>query len=102
MVAISVDTPLSTHDMALIRRLRSYTPRIAIVLTKADLLSTSEITEVVSFVSDKLRMEFDAEFCILPFSTLPEHGALRSTFEGKLLRAAYAKLGLRAGRYRIV
>lgn len=86
MVAISVDTPLSTHDVALIRLLRSHTPRIAIVLTKADLLTTSEITEIASFISNKLRREFDAEFSILPFSTLPEYGALRSAFEGKLLR----------------
>ena len=86
MVAISVDTPLSTHDVELIRLLRSYTPRIAIVLTKADLLNTSEIIEIVSFVGDRLRREFDAEFCILPFSTLPEYSALRSAFEGKLLQ----------------
>jgi hypothetical protein len=86
VVAISVDTPLSTQDVTLIRLLRGYTPRIAIVLTKADLLTASEITEVASFIGDRLRKEFDAEFNILPFSTLQDNGEMRMAFEAMSLK----------------
>lgn len=86
LVAISVDPPLSRQDVALIRNLRNYTPRIAIVITKADLLAEHEIEEIVSFVGERLGKEFDEDFRIFQFSTIPDHAGLRKTFEGSLLQ----------------
>jgi GTP-binding protein EngB required for normal cell division len=86
LVAISVDPPLSRHDVALIRTLRSYTPRIAIVITKADLLSHGETNEIASFIRERLRKEFDAEFRIFPFSTNPDYAGLRSSFVSNILQ----------------
>jgi GTP-binding protein EngB required for normal cell division len=84
LVAISADTPLSKQDLMLIRALRGYTPRIAIVMTKADLLTANEIAEISSFMGNKLHAEFDADFSVVPFSIRPEYGDLRSAFENKV------------------
>ncbi len=43
------------HDVALIRTLSTYTPRIVIVLTKVDLVSETERQEVIEFVGGELR-----------------------------------------------
>jgi len=39
LVAIAVDPPLSQQDLTLIRTLLDYTPRVAVLPTKFDLLS---------------------------------------------------------------
>src|SRR5256885_392212 len=39
LVAISVDQPLSQHDIALLKSLYEYTPKVSILLTKVDLLT---------------------------------------------------------------
>jgi hypothetical protein len=85
LVAISVDPPLSMQDVALIRTLRSYTPKIAIVLTKADLLSEAERNEVTAFIGEELRKEFSVEFRICPFSIRPAYAELKSNFDRELL-----------------
>lgn len=66
-----VDPLLSKQDLELIRALRDYTPRIAVVLTKADLLSELETEEVAAFVMERLREEFGVEFRVFPFSIRP-------------------------------
>ena len=86
LVAISVDPPLSKQDVALIRTLRSYTPKIAIVVTKADLLSDGETAEITAFIGEKLCKEFDTEFRIFPFSIRPEYAGLRTALEMNLLQ----------------
>jgi len=85
LVTISVDPPLSMQDVALIRTLRSYTPKIAIVLTKADLLSETERNEVIAFIREELRTEFRVEFRICPFSIRPAYAELKSNFDRELL-----------------
>jgi signal recognition particle receptor subunit beta len=85
LVTISVDPPLSRHDLELIRTLRDYTPRIAIVLTKVDLLSEEERDEVAAFVGRQLQEEFSTEFRIFPFSVRPGYEALQERFVSGLL-----------------
>jgi GTP-binding protein EngB required for normal cell division len=86
LVTISVDPPLSMQDVALIRTLRSYTPKIAIVLTKVDLLSETERNEVAAFIHEQLRREFGVEFSICPFSIRPGYAELNSDLDRELLR----------------
>jgi GTP-binding protein EngB required for normal cell division len=85
LVTVSVDPPLSKHDVALIRILRSYTPNIVILLTKADLVSEVEREEIAAFIQHELRREFSTEFRIIPFSVRPTHEHLRATFDKDLL-----------------
>jgi GTP-binding protein EngB required for normal cell division len=85
LVTISVDPPLSKHDVALIRILRSYTPRIVILLTKADLVSEVEREEISDFIQSELYREFNAEFRITSFSVRPAHEYLKARLDKDLL-----------------
>ena len=54
LVAVSVDPPLSQRDIDLLKSLYQYTPKVAVLLTKADLLSEPELAEVVEYVRAQL------------------------------------------------
>jgi GTP-binding protein EngB required for normal cell division len=90
LVAVSVDPPLSKQDVALIRTLRSFTPRIAVVVTKADLLTDTETAEITAFISQKLRDEFDTDFQIVPYSIREEYEELRDAFASRLFHPLLA------------
>lgn len=55
LVAVSSDAPLSERDLALLAELRQHTPKIALLLTKADLLTEPQRAEVLTFVRQQLR-----------------------------------------------
>ena len=54
LVAVSIDTPLSHHDLELLKGLYRYTPNVSILLTKAALLDEGERAEVLSFIREQL------------------------------------------------
>ncbi len=55
LVAVSCDAPLSERDLALLDELRRHTPKIILLLTKADLLTEPQRAEVLTFVREQLR-----------------------------------------------
>ena len=71
LVAVSIDPPLSQRDIDLLRGLYQYTPKVAILLTKADLLSQDELTEVVEYVKGQLSRQFANRPEVYPYSTRP-------------------------------
>jgi GTP-binding protein EngB required for normal cell division len=54
LVAVSADAPLSERDLNLLDELRRHTPKIALLLTKADLLTESQRAEVGDFLRRQL------------------------------------------------
>ena len=86
LVAVSADAPLSERDVALIEQLRNHTPRIAILLTKADLLTDAQRAEVRQFVLHELRRHWAAEFPLFFGSVKPGLEPLRAELIEKLLR----------------
>lgn len=54
LVAVSADAPLSEPDLELLDQLHRHTPTIALLLTKADLLTKAEREEVRAFVDRQL------------------------------------------------
>src|ERR1035441_4863736 len=54
LVAVSVDPPLSQRDIELLKSLYQYTPKVGVLLTKADLVSEPELREVVEYVRAQL------------------------------------------------
>ncbi|MGB8368599.1 MAG: dynamin family protein [Limisphaerales bacterium] len=54
LVAVSADSPLSERDLDLLDQLRRHTPKIALLLTKADLLTESQRAEVREFLRRQL------------------------------------------------
>jgi GTP-binding protein EngB required for normal cell division len=85
-LAISSDRPLSENDLQLIRDLRKHTPKIVLLLTKADLLSQDQQKEVVHFFRASLRRELHEEFPIFLYSTRQETERWKQRLENEILR----------------
>ena len=85
LVAVNCDAPLSERDLALLDELHRHTPKIVLLLTKADLLSAAERTEVLAFVRRQLRRKGDEELPVFFYSTQPGFTGLKAELEQKLL-----------------
>jgi GTP-binding protein EngB required for normal cell division len=85
LVAVSVDPPLSQRDIDLLKSLYLYTPKVAVLLTKADLLSAPELHEVVEFIRAQLARNFPETLQIFPYSTKPGFERLREALEAGLV-----------------
>ncbi len=94
LVAVGADPPLSRHDIGLIRELGRYTPNIAILLTKVDVLGETERGEVLEFVQQQLARYWRGAVPVFPYSVRPGFESLRAALEAKLL--AEVRSGARA------
>jgi GTP-binding protein EngB required for normal cell division len=90
LVAVSIDTPLSRHDVELLTELHQYTPNVSILLTKADLLSQAERDEVAAFISKQLTRAFDASVPIFPYSVRPGYEHFKANLEDTLIAGTLA------------
>ena len=86
LLAISSDRPLAENDLQLIRDLRKHTPKIVLLLTKADLLSPEQQKEVVHFFRTALRRELHEEFPIFLYSTRQETERWKQRLENEVFR----------------
>ena len=91
LVAVSVDPPLSQRDIDLLKSLYRYTPKVAILLTKADLLSDSELAEVLEYVRTQLVRNFTGTPQVFPYSTKPGWERLRHALEAELIAGTLAR-----------
>jgi GTP-binding protein EngB required for normal cell division len=85
LVAVSCDAPLSERDLALLDELRRHTPKIVLLLTKADLLTGPQRAEVLSFVQNQLRQKWETELPVFFYSVKPECAELKTGLEQNLL-----------------
>ena len=85
LVAVSSDAPVSERDLALLEELRRHTPKIVLLLTKADLLTEAQRAEVLAFVHQQLRRKWQREFPVFLYSVRPEESALKAELEKNLL-----------------
>jgi hypothetical protein len=85
VIAIGVDPPLSAHDIELIETLFRYTPRVAILLTKVDVLEEKQLDEVLHYVRGQLAGRFEQNIPIYPYSTRAGFERLKRDIEDKLL-----------------
>ena len=85
LVAISVDPPLTRHDVELIAELSRYTPRIAILLTKIDILDEDGRRQVEEFVRRQLAGHWEGGLPVYPYSSRPAFETLRQRVETELL-----------------
>jgi GTPase Era involved in 16S rRNA processing len=86
LLAISSDRPLAENDLQLIRDLRKHTPKIVLLLTKADLLSPDQQEEVVLFFRTALQRELHEEFPIFLYSTRLETERWKQKLENEIFR----------------
>jgi GTP-binding protein EngB required for normal cell division len=85
LVAVSVDPPLSQRDIDLLKSLYQYTPKVGVLLTKADLLSEQELAEVAGYVRVQLAKNFPGTPQIFPYSTKPGFERFRQALEAELV-----------------
>ena len=85
LVAVSVDPPLSQRDIDLLKSLYQYTPKVGILLTKADLLSEDELQEVATFVRSQLAKNLSGTPRVFPYSTKPGFERFRHALEAALV-----------------
>jgi GTP-binding protein EngB required for normal cell division len=69
LVAVSVERPFSDEDRRLLAEARQHARRVAVAVTKVDLLSEAERTEVTQFISRALPTDNGEAIPVLPFST---------------------------------
>jgi GTP-binding protein EngB required for normal cell division len=86
LVAVSVDPPLSQRDIDLLQSLYRYTPKVAVLLTKVDLLSEIELAEVMDFVRSQLARNFPVSPQVFPYSIKPGFERFRQAFETALFQ----------------
>ncbi len=84
LVAISSDAPLSERDLELLEELRRHTPKIVLLLTKADLLNDAQRSEVMDFVRRQLLQKWQTELPVYFYSIRPEERGLKKELEEKL------------------
>jgi GTP-binding protein EngB required for normal cell division len=85
IVAVSADRPLSENDLNLLRDLARYTPKIILLLTKADLLSEAQQQQVVRFFRDTLKREINRDLPVYLYSTRSNTELLKSRVQTLLL-----------------
>ncbi len=85
LVAVGVDPPLTQHDIELIAELERYTPRIALLLTKIDLLDEEGRRQVEQFVRRQLEARWEGGLPVYPYSAKPGFEAQRRRLETELL-----------------
>ena len=84
LVAVSCDAPLSEGDLGLLEELRRHTPKIVLLLTKADLLTPPQRAEVLAFVERQARRKWGTDLPVFFYSVRPEEAALKSELDQKL------------------
>ena len=72
LVTVSAERPLSDEDRRLVVEAREMAPRVAVVLTKVDLLTETELDEVTAFLDQALHEGFGAAIPVLWFSSRVE------------------------------
>ncbi len=86
LVAVSVNHPLSSQDVGLLRDVARHTPEIAILLTKIDLVSEGELDAVIDFTRRHVASHLGRELPIFPFSVAPAFDAPRGRVREHLVR----------------
>lgn len=86
LVAVSAERPLSDEDARLIEEARRAAPRVAVLLTKVDLLSDADRAEVTGFLEARLRERFGGGVPVLPFSTRADTRRWLARLKDEVLR----------------
>jgi GTP-binding protein EngB required for normal cell division len=69
LVAVSAERPLSNEDRRLVEEARQTAPRVVVILTKVDLLTEEERSQVADFLDRALQQSLGAGVPVLPVST---------------------------------
>lgn len=85
LVAVSTDAPLSERDLNLLEELRRHTPKIVLLLTKADLLTEPQRAEVLNFIRQQLQQKWNGGLPVYYYSIQPALSDLKTKLRDELL-----------------
>jgi GTPase Era involved in 16S rRNA processing len=91
LLAVSADRPLSENDLALISELTAHTPNIIILLTKADLLSAGQQSEVINFFRQTMHKELNRELPVYLYSTKNYTARYKEIVEREIMKISANK-----------
>ncbi|NPV89568.1 MAG: hypothetical protein HPY50_02175 [Firmicutes bacterium] len=83
---ISAERPISENELTLLQEIHSYSPEIAVVITKVDLFEEEKIKEIESFTRDVLQRSFEREFPLFRYSSFFNTSDYNREIEQKVLR----------------
>ncbi|NPV93252.1 MAG: hypothetical protein HPY50_21025 [Firmicutes bacterium] len=86
LFVISAERPISENELALLQEIHSYSPEIAVVITKVDLFEEEKIKEIESFTRDVLKKSFGREFPIFRYSSFFNTREYNREIEQKVLQ----------------
>lgn len=94
LVVISADRPLADEDRRLLAEVRRHAPRIAVILSKVDLLSEPQRAEIEAFVREGLRRAgLDGATPLFPFSTRARKDEWKRRLLSELLLPVERQIG---------
>jgi GTP-binding protein EngB required for normal cell division len=85
LLAIPVNQPFSEQDLALLKEVARHTPEIALLVTKADLVTPGQLEQILDFTQHQAAQALGRPVRVLPYSTHPGLGALREAVRHHLL-----------------
>ncbi len=84
-VVISAAQPLSENDLEVIKTAAEQSPEVYLVLSKTDLLSKTEVEEVMNFLEMKTSEAVQRNFRIFPYSIKDKTGTFRKNISDTVL-----------------
>ncbi len=86
IVAINPGSPLSEGDLALIRELRTYTPRIYLLLTKTDLYEEKDLQTIEQFIRKTMEDHFHLIYPVYRYSVMRNDAHFRQEILQNIIR----------------
>lgn len=90
-VGVSSDVPLSQHDIRFIEEVSRYTPNVSILLTKVDVLTETQLAEVMSFIEEQIERNLHRSIRLFPYSVRAGFENLRTTLDDEFLAGVRAR-----------
>ena len=92
IVVISATQPLSENDTELIRSALTQSPEVYVVVSKTDLLSEEEMTDMLAFVREKTKATFRKQLPVFPYSSMSSDGSQKK----QIIKGIFKKLSASA------
>ncbi len=86
LVAVSAERPLSEEDCQLLTEARSLAGRVVLLLTKVDVLTAQERSQMIGFLQQSLQEKLGVNYPILEFSTRQNTAHYLSRLQEQVLR----------------
>jgi len=91
-VTISSERPLGENELALISEISKHCPKVVILLTKVDLFSDAQLTEIRDYIGVQLKKEFTTSFSIFNYSIIKNSKEYRQIVLNEVIHPVLSNL----------